>query len=81
MKLRFSADILTICIFENASRIFEIVSNVMQVGTLALVDIATLSCFNHNYLRIFTQAPCLFTNLYKIFFNKNIYIRLVAITI
>jgi hypothetical protein len=26
------------------------------LGTLALADIATLSCFNHDYLQIFIQA-------------------------
>jgi hypothetical protein len=30
------------------------------LGTLALVDIATLSCFNHAFLRIPTRAPCPF---------------------
>jgi hypothetical protein len=29
-------------------------------GILALVDIATLSCFNHAFLRIPTRAPCPF---------------------
>jgi hypothetical protein len=29
-------------------------------GTLSLVDIATLSCFNHDFLRISKRAPCLF---------------------
>jgi hypothetical protein len=61
------------------------------LGTLAPVDIATLSCFNHDFLRIFTQTPCLFhgkysswkyfMNLCKKLFNKDIYIRLVVITI
>jgi hypothetical protein len=30
------------------------------LGILALVDIATLSCFNHDFLRISTRAPCPF---------------------
>jgi hypothetical protein len=30
------------------------------VGTIALVDIATPSFFNHDFLPISTQAPCLF---------------------
>jgi hypothetical protein len=30
------------------------------VGTLALVDIATPSRFNHDFLQISTRAPCLF---------------------
>jgi hypothetical protein len=61
------------------------------LGILALVDIATLSCFNHDFLWIFTQTPCLFNgkyssrkyfmNLRKKFFNKDIYVRLVAISI
>jgi hypothetical protein len=41
------------------------------LGTLALVDTATLSCFNHDYLRIFTQAPCLFMNLYNKLFSEE----------
>jgi hypothetical protein len=61
------------------------------LGTLALVDIATLSCFNHDFLWIFTPTPCLFNgkyssrryfmNLRKKIFNKDIYVRLVAISI
>jgi hypothetical protein len=31
-----------------------------SVGTLALVDIATLSCFNHDFLRISKRAPYFF---------------------
>jgi hypothetical protein len=60
------------------------------LGTLAPVDIATLSCFNHDFLRIFTQTPCLFNGTYssrksfmnfcKKYFNNDIYIRLVTIT-
>jgi hypothetical protein len=42
------------------------------LGILALVDTATLSCFNHDFLRIFTRAPCPFNETYssrKIFMN------------
>jgi hypothetical protein len=35
------------------------------LGTLALVDIATLSCFNHDFLRILIRAPCLFNETYS----------------
>jgi hypothetical protein len=41
---------------------------VEPTGTLALVDIATLSCYNHDFLRISTRAPCLFAEQ---FFVKN----------
>jgi hypothetical protein len=37
-------------------------------GTLALVDIATLSCFNHDFLQISTRALAFLTNN---FFVKN----------
>jgi hypothetical protein len=30
------------------------------IGRLALVDTATLSCFNHDFLRISARAPCSF---------------------
>jgi hypothetical protein len=33
------------------------------LGILALVDIATLSCFNHDFLRISTRAPCPFARM------------------
>jgi hypothetical protein len=42
------------------------------LGILSLVDTATLSCFNHDLLWIFTRAPCLFNGTYssqKIFMN------------
>jgi hypothetical protein len=42
------------------------------LGILALVDTSTLSCFNHDFLRIFTRAPCPFIGTYssrKIFMN------------
>jgi hypothetical protein len=42
------------------------------LGILALVDTATLSCFNHDFLWIFTRAPCPFYEIYspwKIFMN------------
>jgi hypothetical protein len=35
------------------------------LSILALVDIATLSCFNNDFLRITTRAPCPFAR--KIF--------------
>jgi hypothetical protein len=43
------------------------------LGILALVDIATLSCFNHDFLRIFPRAPCPFIRTYlsrKVFINS-----------
>jgi hypothetical protein len=43
------------------------------LGILASVDIATLSCFNHDFLRIFPRAPCPFIRTYlswKIFINS-----------
>jgi hypothetical protein len=51
------------------------------LGTLALVDIATLSCFNHEFLRIFAQAPLSFCHndffvkkeLSVIFIRKKIF--------
>jgi hypothetical protein len=39
-------------------------------GTLALVDIATLSCFNHDFLQISTRAPCLFAER---FFREKLF--------
>jgi hypothetical protein len=36
--------------------LFHEFSGLDLLGTLALVDIANLSCFNHDYLRTFTQA-------------------------
>jgi hypothetical protein len=61
------------------------------LGILALVDIATLSCFNHEFLRIPTRAPCPFAEqffvkffsvvLIKEFWNKATHIHLTAIVI
>jgi hypothetical protein len=39
------------------------------LGILALVDTATLSCFNHNFIRIFTRAPCPFYKTYSLHGN------------
>jgi hypothetical protein len=39
-------------------------------GTPALVDIATLSCFNHDFLQISTRAPCLFAER---FFREKLF--------
>jgi hypothetical protein len=60
------------------------------LGILALVDIATLSCFNRDFLRISTRAPCpfirtilshkTFSNCIKEkFLNNTSHIRLTAI--
>jgi hypothetical protein len=61
------------------------------LDTLASVDIATFSCFNHDFLQMLTQTPCLFNgtyssqkyfmNLCKKIFNNDIYTLLVAISI
>jgi hypothetical protein len=42
------------------------------LSILALVDTATLSCFNHYFLRIFTRAPCPFI---KTFLSRKIFIN------
>jgi hypothetical protein len=60
------------------------------IGILALVDIATLSCFNRDFLRISTRAPCPFIRtIYRgkllaicvkeNFLNNASHIRLTAI--
>jgi hypothetical protein len=41
------------------------------LGKLALVDIATLSCFNHELLRIFVRAPLPFCH--NDFFRENFF--------
>jgi hypothetical protein len=89
-EVRFSADILIICIF------WEIFTNFWNrkqwdacrqnlfcefcgldpLGTLALVDTGTLSCFNHNYLRIFTRAPCLDLSIFRAGLKKFCYFGL-----
>jgi hypothetical protein len=63
------------------------------LGILALVDIATLSCFNRDFLRISTRAPCPFARtilsrktfrelaLRKKFWNNATDIHLTAIAI
>jgi hypothetical protein len=44
-------------------------SGLDPLGILALVDIATSSCFNHDFLRISTRAPSPFAR--TIFHEKN----------
>jgi hypothetical protein len=63
------------------------------LGILALVDIATLSCFNHEFLRIPIRAPCPFAERFfvenffgsshqgKKFCNNATHIHLTAIDI
>jgi hypothetical protein len=65
------------------------------LGILALVDIATLSCFNHEFLQIPTRAPCPFAERFlfswkkfsvvlikeKDFWSKATHIHLTAVII
>jgi hypothetical protein len=45
------------------------------LGILALVDIATLSCFNHAFLQIPTRAPCPLQNDFFVKFFSVVLIK------